>query len=73
MPQYASDIIKKTKYSDHSGKTISELTEGTLIGAGIGAAVGFMIGYYHNYNKLYSLFIGMMAGGLVSRVFMVKR
>ncbi len=74
MDRYPADIINGVKKKGRtSSTTITEMTQGTMAGAGVGLALGFMVGYYQKYNLLFSSIIGMAAGGLISRAFIVKK
>ena len=67
---YAEDILNKSS-TTNKRVTITDITKGTLTGAGIGLVGGAM--YAYSKEKKYSncMLIGAFAGGLISRIFLI--
>jgi len=66
---YASDILKTTTQPQKSPvNSLTKLTEGTITGAIIGTVGGVMVGVYQHKNIYLSGFIGMLIGGVVSKI-----
>lgn len=66
---YASDVLSSTSQSvSKPVTTITKLTEGTITGAIIGTVGGVMFGIYNHKNVYLSGFVGMLIGGVVSKV-----
>lgn len=65
---YASDILSTATQKSSSVTSLTQLTEGTITGAIIGTVGGVLIGVYHHKNIYLTGFIGMLIGGVVSKV-----
>ena len=64
---YASDILpKKTEQKKIS---LTEATKGTMFGAGCGLVGGLLYAKFHNGNYGKSAFIGLIIGGVISKIF----
>lgn len=75
MAFYAKDFLDKMK-SDKTkdvDEYMRERTKGNITGTAIGAAVGLVIGYRKKYNLVVSIFIGALAGNLLTRAFITKK
>ena len=64
---YASDILPKEKVTKKV--TLSEATKGTFFGAGCGVAGGLLYAKFHDKNYGKSAFIGLLIGGIISKIF----
>ena len=72
-PQYyASDILSTvTQPSGSAVKSITALSEGTITGAIIGTVGGVFYGIHQKKNLYLTGFIGMLIGGVVSRIIVI--
>ena len=66
------NAVSETKSKDTTS-VINDLTKGTMTGAAIGAGVGIYIGFSRHKNILMSGFLGLILGGAISRIFIVKK
>jgi hypothetical protein len=64
---YASDMLKDTTITKKP--TLSDVTKGTIFGAGCGVAGGLLYAKFHDKNYAKSAFIGMLIGGIISKIF----
>ena len=64
---YASDI-NTTPASVTTTTSITKLSEGTITGAIIGTTGGVLYGMYKRKNVYFTGFIGMLIGGVVSKI-----
>lgn len=72
MTLYADDILKKKETKAPTG-TLTEITKGTLSGALIGFVGGTLFAYFRKKPYLKCMVIGTFAGGVVSRIFLIKK
>jgi len=70
MPKsyYASDVLSTTSNSSSTTSTLTQFTEGTITGAIIGTVGGVLYGKFSNKNVYFTGFIGMVVGGVVSKI-----
>lgn len=64
--------IKDIKSKD-TNTIITETTKGTIVGAGLGAGVGLVVGLARRRNIVFSIFIGSVIGGSISRFFLTNK
>jgi len=71
---YAKDILNKVKSNGDksSNEIIMERTKGTATGALIGGGIGIIYAFAKKKSYLVFGMIGILAGGLVSNVFINK-
>jgi|GEM_PF-2929779 gas vesicle protein len=70
MPTYVKSFLNKKNASGSSTSDVmKEMTSGTFVGAAIGASLGLFIAYKREKSYLLYSFIGLMAGGIITRVF----
>ena len=75
MAFFAKDFLEKMK-SDKSkdvDEYMREKTKGNVTGTLIGAGIGLLIGYKRKYNIIVSVFIGALAGNLITRAFLSEK
>ena len=66
---YASDILSTTTNPSTSAiNSLTQLSEGTITGAIIGTVGGVLFGVYQKKNLYLTGFVGMLIGGVVSKV-----
>jgi hypothetical protein len=70
MPKsyYASDILSTSSKSSSTPSTLTQFTEGTITGAIIGTVAGVLYGKFNDKNVYFTGFIGMVIGGVVSKI-----
>jgi hypothetical protein len=66
------NTVSETKTKDTT-TILNDLTKGTMTGAAIGAGVGIYIGFSRDKNLLLTGFLGALLGGVISRIFIVKK
>ena len=66
------NTVSETKTKDTT-TILNDLTKGTMTGAAIGAGVGIYIGFSRSKNLLLTGFLGAILGGVISRIFIVKK
>lgn len=64
---YASDFLPKEK--EVKKVTLTTATKGTSFGAGCGVAGGLLYAKFNNKNYATSAFIGLLIGGVISKIF----
>ena len=71
---YAKSFLNAVEENKNTSPSdaIKELTKGTALGSAIGGGIELYIGYTRKSNLLLAGFLGALAGGLVSRIFIVK-
>jgi gas vesicle protein len=62
-------LNKKNASGTSTSDVMKEMTSGTFVGAAIGASVGLFIAYKREKSYLLYSFIGLMIGGVITRVF----
>ena len=67
---YAQDILDRSS-SANKKVTITDITKGTLTGAGIGLVGGVLYAYFKDKKYSNCMLIGTFAGGLISRIFLI--
>ena len=70
---YAKDILTSAKAAVHKKPTISEMTKGTVVGASIGALAGLTYAHFREKPIYLHLVGGMLIGGLISRLLIIKK
>ena len=66
---YASDVLSTvSSKSTSTPSTLTKFTEGTITGAIIGSVAGVVYGKFTGRNIYITGFIGMIIGGVVSKV-----
>lgn len=64
--------VGKVKNFD-TNKVLNDSSKGVMTGAAIGGGIGLMVGFGRKKNLLLSAFIGSIAGGIISKVFINKK
>lgn len=67
---YASDLDKPKPSSDFK---ITDVTRGTATGALIGLTGGALYAYFYQKKFFTCIVVGTLAGGLLSRIFLIKK
>lgn len=67
---YAEDFLNKDRSTKMS---ISDISRGTLTGASVGLIGGVLYAYFRKAKYTNSMIIGALAGGLISRIFLIKK
>lgn len=70
---YADEILEKRKDDKESSFTFSSMAEGTTTGAVIGLVGGILYAYFNQKKYVGCMIVGTVAGGIVSRLFLIKR
>jgi hypothetical protein len=67
---YAEDFLNKERSTKMS---MTDVSRGTLTGGSIGAVGGILYAYFKKAKYGKSIIIGALAGGLISRIFLIKK
>jgi hypothetical protein len=70
--KYADDILEKTGQVK-SDFTFSSMGQGTATGAIVGLVGGVLFAYFQKRQFVPCMLVGTIAGGLVSRIFLIKK
>lgn len=72
---YAKNLIDgiKTTSQKSTNSVITEKTKGTATGSLIGGGVGLVFAYQRRTNLIMGAFLGALAGGVITRVFIDKQ
>ena len=72
---YAKNLIDgiKTTSQKSTNSVITEKTKGTATGSLIGGGIGLMFAYQRRKNLIMGAFLGALAGGVITRVFIDKQ
>lgn len=70
---YADEILEKRKDEKDSSFTFSSIAEGTTTGAVIGLVGGILYAYFNHKTFVSCMVVGTITGGIVSRLFLIKR
>ena len=71
--KYAKDILEGTKDTVKTEYKLTSLAQGTLTGAIAGAMIGLTVAYFKGYTWYKSAVIGTLAGGVLSKIFIIKK
>lgn len=66
---YAKQYLTKNANGMNKSEVVKELTTGTFVGSSIGAGVGLFFAFRKQKNYLLYSFIGLLAGGIITRAF----
>lgn len=69
---YAEDILNKAK-KEVEPVTLSTISQGTATGAVIGLVGGALFAYFQQKKYLPCMIWGTLAGGLVTRLLLIKK
>ena len=70
---YAKDLLKNNLTGTTKSDVMKEITTGSFVGASIGVGIGLYLAYKREKSYLLYAFIGLLAGGVVTRVFIAPK
>ena len=72
---YAKNMIDGIKSTSQksTNSVITEKTKGTATGSLIGGGIGLMFAYQRRANLIIGAFLGALAGGFITRMFIDKQ
>jgi len=69
---YADEVLNNGSSSKKTF-TITDITRGTLTGASIGLVGGTLYAYFRDKKYINCMIIGTVAGGFISRIFLIQK
>lgn len=72
---YAKNLIDGIKSTSQksTNSVVTEKTKGTATGSLIGGGIGLMFAYQRRTNLIMGAFLGALAGGFITRMFIDKQ